>query len=204
MITALTGRDLAVKRGERLLFEGLDFDVRAGGAVVVTGPNGAGKTSLIRAVAGLIAPVQGRIGFHGPAGPIEPDEARRAGCHLIGHQDGLKGARAAREELLFWTRWTGGGAASAHRAAVLLGLERILPLEVRLLSAGQRRRLALARLIAAPRSLWLLDEPFVSLDGAARATLQEILRRHLEEGGMVFAASHEPLPVAAQILELGR
>ncbi|HYG26693.1 MAG TPA: heme ABC exporter ATP-binding protein CcmA, partial [Caulobacteraceae bacterium] len=135
---------LAVRRGERLLFSGLDLEVAPGEAVALTGPNGAGKTSLLRAIAGLLRPEAGRIDYEGE-------------LHLIGHADGLKASRTAWEELRFQALWTGGSEASARAAAAALGLERLLELEVRRLSAGQRRRVALARLLASPRPLWLLD-----------------------------------------------
>ncbi|MGH6958411.1 MAG: heme ABC exporter ATP-binding protein CcmA, partial [Caulobacteraceae bacterium] len=171
MIAALTVEDLAVERGERRLFERFGLALAAGEAMALTGPNGAGKTSLLRAIAGFIVPAAGRIVFHGPDGPLDPDDARRADVHLVGHQDGLKATRTAREELLFQCRWTGSDEAGALEAAARLGLTRLMGLAVRHLSAGQRRRLALARLAASPRALWLLDEPFAPLDARHRALM---------------------------------
>lgn len=201
-IASLTVENLALRRGERALFSGLGFTLAAGEALALTGPNGSGKTSLLRAVAGFIAPDEGRISFAGPAGTIDADDARRADIHLLGHQDGLKTARTAGEELDFQARWTGGDAASAGAAAETLGLTRLLDLEVRKLSAGQRRRLALARIIASPRALWLLDEPMAPLDAAHRALFGALIGRHLAGGGLVVAAVHDPLPIAARTLEL--
>jgi heme exporter protein A len=203
LITALTIEDLTVQRGERVLFKGLDLGVTAGEAVALVGANGAGKTSLLRAVAGLIRPVAGRIVFSAPSGDLEPDEARGFGCHLLGHQDGLKGARSAREELVFQAQWTGGEAGAALRAADRLGLARLLDLPVRVLSAGQRRRLALARLVAARRPLWLLDEPLAPLDGRARALFGEVMAEHVAGGGLILAAVHDPLPISARVAEIG-
>ncbi|MGI8841567.1 MAG: heme ABC exporter ATP-binding protein CcmA [Caulobacteraceae bacterium] len=203
MIARLAIEGLAIERGERLLFSGLDACVAAGEALAVTGANGAGKTSLLRAVAGFIRPLAGAVRFFGDAGEIEGGEARRGACHLIGHQDGLKTGRTAREELYFQARWAGGNAAGALAAAGRLGLGRLLELEVRVLSAGQRRRLALARLIAAPRPLWLLDEPLAPLDGASRVLLGEVMGEHLRGGGLIVAAMHDPLPVAARTVEIG-
>ncbi|MEO8926496.1 MAG: heme ABC exporter ATP-binding protein CcmA [Caulobacteraceae bacterium] len=203
MIARLDIENLAIQRGERVLFRELNFSLTAGEAVVLTGPNGAGKTSLLRAVAGFIRPLAGRVRFHGAAGEIEADDARRRACHLIGHQDGLKTSRPAREELIFQARWTGGREADALAAADRLGLGRLLDLEVRMLSAGQRRRLALARLIAAPRPLWLLDEPLAPLDGASRALFGEAMNEHLQGGGLILAAVHDPLPIAARAVEIG-
>src|SRR5687768_2173968 len=108
MISRLVVENLALERGGRRLFEGLSLAVNAGEAVALTGANGAGKTSLLRAVAGLLRPAAGRVGFEGPGGPLDIDEARAEGLHLIGHYDGLKGGRTAEEELGFWSAWTGG------------------------------------------------------------------------------------------------
>jgi len=200
MITSLHIQSLTLQRGERVLFRDFTLTLAAGEAVALTGPNGAGKTSLLRAVAGFIRPAAGRVRFEGAAGEIEAEEARRGGCHLVGHQDGLKGARTAREELGFQARWMGG---SPEGAAERFGLARLLNLEVRKLSAGQRRRLALARLIATPRALWLLDEPLAPLDTASRALMGEVMTEHLAAGGLMLAAVHDPLPIAARTVEIG-
>ena len=202
-IAHLTISDLAVARGERTLFEGFDLAVAAGEAVALTGANGAGKTSLLRAVAGLLRPVAGEVRFDGAAGPLEAEDARSAGLHLMGHHDGLKSTRTAGEELAFWTAWSGGDAAGIARAVETLELGSLLGLEVRRLSAGQRRRLALARLVSAPRPLWLLDEPLAPLDAARRARFGELMAEHLAGGGLILAAVHDPLPVAARQVVVG-
>ena len=202
MIAALHIDDLAVQRGERILFKGFSLTVAAGEAVALVGANGAGKTSLLRCVAGLLRPIAGNIRFRDGETETDPEEARRFSCHMVGHQDGLKGARTAREELTFQAGWTGGDAASALVAAERLGLTRLLDLPVRVLSAGQRRRLALARLIAAPRSMWLLDEPLAPLDAASRLLLGEVMAEHVAGGGLILAAVHDPLPLAARVVEV--
>lgn len=199
VIDALTVSGLALSRGERTLFRGLDLELRAGEAAALTGANGAGKTSLLRAIAGHIRPDAGTIAF----GDRDPAEARAGDLHLLGHLDGLKGGRTARDEMRFQALWSGGDAAGVDRAVQTLSLAPLLDLEVRKLSAGQRRRLALARLIAAPRSLWLLDEPFAPLDARWRAGAGELMRAHLDGGGMILAAVHDPLPVTARTVELG-
>jgi len=203
MITALHIQSLALQRGERMLFRDFSLTVIAGEAVALTGANGAGKTSLLRAVAGFIRPLDGRVWFEGRTGEIETEEARRGGCHLVSHQDGLKGARTAREEIDFQARWLGGSTARALEAAGRLGLTRLMDLEVRRLSAGQRRRLALARLIAAPRALWMLDEPLAPLDAASRALMGDLMAEHLAGGGLILAAVHDPLPIPARTVEIG-
>jgi heme exporter protein A len=196
VISHLQLRNTAIRRGGRLLFQDVCLDLQAGEACALTGPNGSGKTSLLRAVAGLVTLDAGDITF----GDLDPTEARGDGLHLVGHADGLKAARTAREELAFWTRWCGGGDFGA--AADALELTALLDLEVRRLSAGQRRRLALARMLAAPRTLWLLDEPLSPLDARWRGRLSQLMQTHLDGGGMILAAVHDPLPVASRSLEL--
>jgi heme exporter protein A len=199
MLRTVLIKDLAVSRGERRLFSGLNLELAAGEAVALTGRNGAGKTSLLRAVAGLLRPEAGEILF----ADVETDTARAEHLHMVGHHDGLKSTRTAWEELRFQTLWTGGTEASARVAAQRMDLGRLLDLEVRRLSAGQRRRLALARLVASPRSLWLLDEPMAPLDAGHRAAFGALMAEHLNGGGMILAAVHDPLPVSARIVEVG-
>lgn len=195
-------RNLSVARGGRVLFAGLDFTVEGGEAVALIGANGSGKTSLLRAIAGLIRPEAGEVAFSGPGGPLESDEARSGGLHLMGHQDGLKPTRTAGEELDFHARWTGGSEAAIARAVEHLELKALLGLETRKLSAGQRRRLSLGRLIASPRPLWLLDEPLAPLDARWRERIGALMAEHLKGGGLIIAAVHDPLPVASREVSL--
>lgn len=204
MIASLNVEALALSRGERTLFRTLNFNVAAGEAVALTGANGAGKTSLLRAIAGFLHPDAGTIAFHDADGnAIETGEARGRQVHLLGHLDGLKGGRLARDELVFQSRWLGETHAGIDEAIEVLGLKSLLELEVRKLSAGQRRRLALARLIGSPRALWLLDEPLSPLDTHWRQAVGAIMARHLEGGGLILAAVHDPLPMPARGLDLG-
>jgi heme exporter protein A len=202
MIQGVAVQGLSVRRGERLLFSGFDLTLTAGEAVALVGRNGAGKTSLLRAIAGFIRPEAGEITFEGEDGLIEADEARARGLHMLGHQDGLKASRTAGEELSFQAGWTGGSEASALAAARELELAPLLGLEVRRLSAGQRRRLSFARLIAAPRPLWLLDEPLAPLDAVRREQAGALMARHLAGGGIILAAVHDPLPMSARTVEV--
>jgi len=200
MISALIVKGLSVQRGERILFRDLAFRLGGGEAIALTGANGSGKTSLLRAIAGLLRPAAGEIVFEGAA---EADVARHESVHLLGHADGLKGGRTALEELSFQAAWLGGDDEGVARAIEQLSLTPLLDLEVRRLSAGQRRRLALARLIAAPRPLWLLDEPMAPLDAARRALLARMMQAHLAGGGLILAAVHDPLPIPTTVLEIG-
>jgi heme exporter protein A len=201
MIDRLTVEDLAISRGERALFAGLRLELVAGEAATLTGANGAGKTSLLRAIAGLLRPAAGGVAFWRGGSAVDPDDARAGALHLLGHHDGLKPARTAGEELTFWARWLDG--AAVETAVEALELAPLLELEVRNLSAGQRRRLALARLVAAPRPLWLLDEPMAPLDARRRARFGELMAAHLQTGGMVLAAVHDPLPGSARTVAVG-
>ena len=195
----ISADSLTVSRGERVLFRDLSFHIAPGEAVALTGANGAGKTTLLRTLAGFIRPDAGTVTF----ADIDPAEARAGHLHWLGHPDGLKTGRRAREELDFQARWTGANDEGIAAAIAGLALEPLLDLEVRKLSAGQRRRLAFARLIAAPRPLWLLDEPFAPLDARWRAALGLMMQAHLDSGGAILAAVHDPLPVAARALDIG-
>ena len=204
MISTLSIADLTLTRGERTLFRGLSFAVGSGEAVALTGANGAGKTSLLRAIAGFIRPEAGETVFRDADDEtIEPEQARAHEVHLLGHLDGLKGQRTARDELMFQSQWLGRSHDGIDEAIEILGLKPLLDLEVRKLSAGQRRRLALARLIGSPRALWLLDEPLSPLDAKWREAVGAMMARHLAGGGLILAAVHDPLPIPTRPLDLG-
>jgi heme exporter protein A len=190
---------LTISRGERVLIRDLTFGVASGEVVALTGANGAGKTSLLRALAGFLRPDAGAIAYEG----ADLFEARRRHLHWQGPLDGLKSARRAGDELAFQARYAGADADGIAAAVDLLALTPLLDLEVRQLSAGQKRRLALARLIAAPRPLWLLDEPLSPLDARWRAVMGTLIQAHVDKGGAVIAAVHDPLPVPARTLDLG-
>ena len=204
MIHTLTATSLSVTRGERVLFRDLDFALSAGEAVALTGPNGSGKTSLIRALAGFLRPDAGDITFaDADANPVDPATARAHEVHHLGHLDALKGARTARDELTFQSEWLGHTHAGIAHAMDTLALRPLLDLEVRKLSAGQRRRLAMARLIGSPRAVWLLDEPLAPLDARWREAFGRIMQGHLDGGGLILAAVHDPLPIPTRSLDLG-
>jgi heme exporter protein A len=182
----LVAKGLSCIRGGRSLFHGLSFSLQAGEAILITGPNGAGKTSLLRMIAGLLTPA---------AGTIALDDAEVVGehCHFVGHFDAVKGALTVAENLAFGSALLGGSGVPVTAALDRLGIGALKDLPGEVLSAGQRRRLALARLLAAPRPIWLLDEPTAALDAAGQQTLAELMREHRAHGGMVIAATHMQL-----------
>lgn len=187
----LQAENLACRRGEQVVFAGLSFAVEPGAAVLLTGANGAGKSTLLRLLAGLLAPAEGRLLWQGA--DAFADRAAHAGrLRYLSHADALKPALTARENLAFFARLWGGEVAAALES---LGLGPLAELPARVLSSGQKRRLALARLALAPAALWLLDEPTVGLDAASVERLGGLLARHRAAGGMVLAATHLPLPL---------
>jgi heme exporter protein A len=203
VIATISANELTLARGGRRLFTNLSFDASAGDAVALVGANGAGKTSLLRALAGLLRPTAGEIRFHDPAGGTLEAESAREDLHWLGWQDGFKPTRKLGEELAFQSAWTGASAQAGLAAAERLGLTPLLGLETRRLSAGQRRRAALVRLLASPRRLWLLDEPLAPLDVERRAAFGVLMTEHLAVGGIIVAAVHDPLPVPARSVAIG-
>lgn len=196
----LIGRDLVCVRGGREVFSGLGFRVCAGEVLVLTGPNGAGKTSLLRMIAGLLRPAAGRIELAG--GEAELGVAEQA--HYLGHQDALKPSLTVCENLQFWARYLGGNDEAVPSALAAVGLEELADLPAGYLSAGQRRRLSLARLLAVPRRLWLLDEPTAALDIAAQERLTALMREHIGGRGIIIVATHGRLGLdTARHLRLG-
>jgi len=200
----IVGSDLACVRGGRQVFRDVNFALGAAEALAVTGPNGAGKSSLLRLAAGLLRPAQGRLALEG--GDTELSIGEQA--HYLGHQDALKPSLSVAENLRFWGRFLGStvptGAGKDGAALAAVGLEALVHLPAGYLSAGQRRRLSLARLLAAPRPIWLLDEPTAALDAAAQRMLAELMRAHLAAGGLILAATHGPLGLEkAAELQLG-
>ena len=189
------GSGLACRRGDRLVFRDLDFAIETGGALVLTGANGSGKSSLLRVMAGLTPPLLGALAWDGA--PLAEDPApHRARVHFIGHQDALKPVLTAAETLAFWARIRGGSAATVPAALARFHLDELADGPCRFLSAGQRRRLALARLLASPAPLWLLDEPTTGLDEASVADLVAAIAEHRAGGGIVVLATHQPLAIA--------
>ena len=199
----LGARGLAAIRGERLVFQDLSFRAAPGDLLVVTGPNGSGKSTLLRLLAGLLAPARGEVSYAGRVvlgTGTRPDDAYRSRLHYLGHDNALKPALTVIENLRFWAGVYGG---RTDRAALLDALrrfevDRLADLPVRVLSAGQRRRVALSRLTAVRRSLWILDEPDAALDSYAGDLLAAVIASHRASGGLVVAATHGSLAMGAQ------
>jgi heme exporter protein A len=182
--TSLAANGISCQRGGRLLFADLSFALSPGEGLLVTGPNGAGKTSLLRLIAGLLPVHAGSIEAGGDSVPLSEL------CHYVGHLNGIKSALTLQENVAFWVDFLGGGDADLDDALAMFGLAELKDLPAGLLSAGQKRKLALLRLFAAPRPIWLLDEPSVSLDAASVKVLDKAVVQHLAQGGIAVIASH--------------
>jgi heme exporter protein A len=199
MMLRLSGHDLACDRGGRRVLDGVSFSLASGEALVVTGPNGTGKSTLLRLIAGFLRLSAGSLILEGGA-----EDGVAANAHYVGHQDAVKPALTLDETLRFWAVMLGGGTERVAQALDAVDLGHLADLPAGYLSAGQRRRLSLARLIAAPRPIWLLDEPTTAIDAASEARLADLMRAHLGDGGLVIAATHAPLALdGARRLHLG-
>jgi heme exporter protein A len=182
---------LSCRRGERLLFDGLDFTVVPGELLLLRGPNGVGKTTLLSALAGLVRPEAGTIGFSGRSEEDRPGDD----LHLMGHQPAIKARLTAAENLNFWADLFGGDRKLVAPALERVGLKRLAGLEAGHFSAGQTRRLALGRLLVADRPIWLLDEPTAALDGEGEQLVIALLDAHLKRGGIAVAATHHDIHI---------
>jgi heme exporter protein A len=195
----LLASGLKCVRGGREVFSDLSFEVQAGELLAVTGRNGSGKTSLLRLIAGLLAPAEGSLALAGGDTELTlPEQA-----HYLGHRDALKPALSVIENLKFWQDFLGGKPSDSQQSLEAVGLAHAAHLPAAYLSAGQRRRLSLARLLAVRRPVWLLDEPTTALDTTGQDMIAGLMRDHLASGGLIVAATHSPLGLAAKELRIG-
>ncbi|SDT24948.1 heme ABC exporter ATP-binding protein CcmA [Bradyrhizobium canariense] len=210
----LLGRGVRCVRGGREVLSGLDFEASSGEVLAVTGPNGSGKTSLLRIIAGLLALAGGSVELEGGGDELTlPDQA-----HYLGHRDAMKPALSVHENLSFWRDFLGGEAVDAKKNLVndslvseslindslaAVGLDHAAHLPAAYLSAGQRRRLSIARLLVTRRPVWLLDEPTSALDAAGQALFVRLMSEHLARGGLIIAATHAPLGIESRELRIG-
>jgi heme exporter protein A len=197
-MAVFSGSDLGCERGERVVFDRVSFHIPGGGVTELRGANGSGKSTLLRIMAGLLPPTRGTIAWNGIL--IDEDrDAHRARINYIGHLDGVKGTLTVAENLRFWGEMTRGAQTDrqirdqSDLALATFGISHLADLPARALSAGQRRRVALGRLIMRPALIWLLDEPASALDTSALATLDHAMAAHLGAGGIVIMATHEPV-----------
>jgi heme exporter protein A len=185
--------NLACRRGGRDVFADVSFSVGSGEVLAIRGRNGAGKSSLLRMVVGLVRIAHGRLALEGG----DPELTIGEQAHYLGHQDAFKPSLSVRENLQFWAEFLGGGAADLREPLAAVGLDTLADLPAAYLSAGQRRRLSIARLLAVKRPIWLLDEPVNALDAAAQESLTAFMRAHLAGGGSILAATHGPIGLPA-------
>jgi heme exporter protein A len=194
----LSGRNVRCVRGGREVFSGLNFETSSGKALAVTGPNGSGKTSLLRLVAGLLTIADGAIELEGG----DPELTLPEQAHYLGHRDALKPGLSVMENLSFWRDFLGGEVFDAKMSLAAVGLDHAGHLPAAFLSAGQRRRLSIARLLTVRRPIWLLDEPTSALDAAGQSMFASLMRDHLARGGLIVAATHAPLGIEAGELRI--
>nr|CAD6599247.1 heme ABC exporter ATP-binding protein CcmA [Rhizobium sp. TCK] len=192
----LTAEKLAARRGEDLLFSDISFELGAGEGLILIGRNGSGKSTLLRVVAGLFRPEFGQVRWSSST-----DDSIRASeaCHYLGHRNAMKAELSVQENLAFWKEFYGdfggGEGVSVAEAAEQVGLGGIAHLPFGYLSAGQQRRMAFAKLLVSYRPVWILDEPTAALDTRAEATFANLIRQHLARGGILLAATHQPLGI---------
>ncbi len=189
----LTAENLTIERGGRVIVRDLSFAVGSGEALILSGPNGAGKTTLLRTIAGFLQPAAGTLHLEGG----EPGAVTSEHCHWVGHLNAVKGSLTVAENARFWVAYSAtanvGPSHGITEALRRFDLAPLADVPARILSAGQTRRLALARLMLTPKPIWLLDEPTVSLDAPSQRLLTEVIDTHTSAGGIVIAATHIPL-----------
>jgi len=195
----LVAENLVGERGGETIFSALSFDLVSGEALIVTGPNGSGKSTLLRIICGLLAPEDGHIQL------LEDEEILpvRAACHYLGHHNAMKPALSVRENLLFWQKFNGETLLDIDEALATVDLPDVEHLPFGYLSTGQKRRVSIAKLLVSHRPVWIVDEPTSGLDKASESRFAELMREHMQQGGMIIAATHIPLGLDAVSEKLG-
>ncbi|MGJ3259639.1 MAG: heme ABC exporter ATP-binding protein CcmA [Rhodospirillales bacterium] len=202
-MAVFSGQGIDCVRGERQVLGAVSFSLESGAALMLRGANGAGKSTLLRLMAGLMRPVAGRIAWNGADIADEPQD-HNARLAYIGHSDAVKPALSVLENVSFWTELSGSNGISAMDALAALGIGHLADLPARYLSAGQRRRVTLTRMLTSGAALWLLDEPTTALDAEASDTLRTLIGKHLSGGGMAAVSTHTDLGLdASGTLTLG-
>jgi len=203
-MTRFHGERLDCVRGERMVFQGLDFTLEPGGALILVGPNGSGKSSLLRLMAGLLKPYGGRLLWDGEDA-LDDIDVHGAKLHYVGHHDAVKPVLTANENIRFWAALRGVRGDGVERALAALDIAHLYDVPGRFLSAGQKRRVNLARIIAAPAPLWLLDEPTTALDKATIKRLEHAIQAHRDGGGMVVLSTHSDVVMpGAKVLDVSQ
>lgn len=197
----LIAENLGAERGGEPVFSGISFNLGDGGGLVITGANGSGKSTMLRVIAGLLSASEGMIRLEGGG---EEWQIPADACHYLGHDNAMKTALTVEENLRFWRDFCGAPHIEINEALAMVGLPQVASLPFGYLSTGQKRRISIARLLVSRRPLWLLDEPTAGLDAASERQFTALMRTHLEDGGMIVAATHVPLGLeAVSELQLG-
>lgn len=202
-VMKIIAKNLSVVRGEELIFRDISFSVSQGTALIIRGANGAGKSSLLRAIAGLLPLNDGTLKFEDPDGEFGDAKLPEL-CHFLGHENAMKPSLTVGDNLRFWQDFSGQPHLDVEDALKMVGLAGLDPIPFAHLSTGQRRRSGIARLLVSYRPVWLLDEPTSGLDAASEAQFTALMEVHLENDGLIIAATHMPLGLSvAPQLELG-
>ena len=198
------GEGLVCVRGERTVFRGLDFHIQPGGALILIGPNGAGKSSLLRMMAGLLRPYEGAVKW-GDEDAFDDMDGHGAKLHYVGHHDAVKPVLTGGENIRFWAELRGQDESGVERGLDTFDIRHLYDVPGRFMSAGQKRRVNLARIIAAPAQLWLLDEPTTALDKATIKRLEKAIQAHRDAGGMVVLSTHADIVMpGAKVLDVSQ
>lgn len=189
----LIADNLVGERGGEIIFSALSFEIKKSEALIITGPNGSGKSTLLRIIAGLLTPAEGEIKLTegGDTLPVS------AACHYLGHHNAMKPGLTVRENLLFWQQFHGADALPIDEALEAIDLAGVEHLPFGYLSTGQKRRISIAKLLVSHRPIWIVDEPTAGLDKASEMRFARLMHQHMQQGGMILAATHIPLGLDA-------